>query len=104
MVKRKIKTGDDVIVITGKYRGQKGKVLSVDPTAGKVVVDGVNVVKKHTKPDMRNPSGGIIEKTLPIDISNVAMADKDGTPTKVGYKLLADGKKVRFARKSGEVI
>lgn len=104
MIKLKVKKGDEVIVITGKYKGKKGKILKVFPEKNKVVVSGINLVKKHTKPTQVS-EGGIITKELPIDISNVAHVDpKTGNPTKVAFKFLEDGSKVRIAKKSGEII
>ncbi|MGE5537166.1 MAG: 50S ribosomal protein L24 [Gemmatimonas sp.] len=100
----KIKKGDEVVVLTGRDRGKKGEVLRVVPRDNRVVVRGVNVVKRHTRP-RAGDAGGIVEKEGAIHASNVAMADpKDGKPTRVGYKTLADGRKVRVARRSGEVI
>lgn len=102
-VKFKIRKGDTVIVHTGRDKGKKGEVLSVVKDDLKVVVKGINVVKRHTKPTQTN-TGGIVQKELPIHISNVSLLDpKDGTPTKVGFKLQKDGTKVRFAKKSGEI-
>jgi large subunit ribosomal protein L24 len=102
--KMKIKKGDQVIVLTGRDKGKKGEVLSANPSEARVVVQGVNKVKKHQKPTQFAP-GGIEEKELPIHVSNVALADpKTGKATKVGFKLLKDGKKVRVARASGETI
>ncbi|ABE05132.1 50S ribosomal protein L24 [Rickettsia bellii] len=104
MIKLKVKKGDEVIVITGKYKGKKGKILKVFPEQNKIVVSGINLVKKHTKPT-KVSEGGIITKELPIDISNVAHVDpKTGNPTKVAFKFLEDGSKVRIAKKSGEII
>jgi len=101
----KIKKNDMVIVLAGRDKGKTGKVLSVSPKAGKVLVDGINVVKRHQKADAMGNKSGIVEKLLAIDISNVAIRDpKTGKPTRVGIKKLADGKKVRVAKKSGEVI
>lgn len=103
-VKMKIKKGDQVVVLTGKDKGKKGEVLQAIPSKNRVVVQGVNVVKKHTKPTQLTP-GGIENKELSIHVSNVAMADpKTGKPTKVGYKVAKDGKKSRVARASGETI
>lgn len=100
--KLKIKKGDEVIVLTGRDKGTKGEVLQVMPTKNRVIVQGVNKVKKHQKPTQFAP-GGIVEKELSIHVSNVALLDpKAGTPTRVGYKTLANGEKVRIARKSGE--
>ena len=105
MAKLKLKKDDEVIVLTGKSKGQKGKVLQTMPRASKVLVAGVNVATRHMKPSQANPQGGIVKKEMPIHVSNVALVDpKEGVATKVGYKRLDDGKKVRVARKSGEVI
>jgi large subunit ribosomal protein L24 len=102
-VKLKIRKGDTVIVRTGRDKGKKGEVLSVIKDDLKLVVKGVNVVKRHTKPTQTN-TGGIVQKELPIHISNVSLLDpKDGTPTKVGFKIQKDGTKVRFAKKSGDI-
>ncbi len=102
--KLKIKKGDEVIVITGRDKGKKGEVLKVLTSENRVIVQGVNLVTKHQKPTQVSP-GGINKKELSIHISNVAVADpKTDKPTRVGYKLLNDGKKVRIARKSGEEI
>ncbi len=102
-LKLKIKKGDQVIVISGDDKGKTGEVVKAMPSEGKVVVQGVNLVKRHTKPSQTNP-GGIITKEAPINVSNVAIVDpKSGKASKVGYKEV-NGNKVRFARKSGEVI
>lgn len=102
--KIKIKKGDEVVVIAGKDKGKKGAVLSVIRDSDRVVVSGVNLVKRHQKPDRAN-AGGIISKEASLHISNVSLLDpKEGKATRVGYKELADGKKVRVARRSGEVI
>lgn len=103
-VKLKIKKGDRVIVITGSDKGKRGEILRVMPDEGRVLVSGVNLVKRHTK-QSQTSQGGIITKESPIHVSNVALADpKTQKPTKVGYKILGDGTKVRVARKSGETI
>lgn len=103
MPKMKIKKGDQVVILSGDDKGKNGEVLKAMPTESKVVVQGVNLVKRHTKPSQTTP-GGIVTKEAPIHISNVALVDaKSGKATKVGYKEI-DGKKVRVARKSGEVI
>ena len=102
MATLKIKKGDTVKVIAGKDNGKEGKVLSVDPKNNKVVVEGVNVIKKHTKPSAANQNGGIITKEAPIDASNVMYVHK-GKATRVGFKIEND-KKVRFAKTTGEVI
>lgn len=103
-VKFKIKKGDRVIVRTGGDKGKIGTVLKVLLKDSSLIVEGVNIVKRHTKPTQTNV-GGIIEKETRIHISNVALVDpKDNTATKVGYKFLEDGSKVRFAKKSGDNI
>ncbi|MFN3826595.1 MAG: 50S ribosomal protein L24 [Micavibrio sp.] len=102
--KLKIKKGDKVVVITGKDKGKTGEVLSVQPEEARVVVAGVNVVTKHVKPSQTS-AGGIQKTELPVHVSNVALADpKSGKPTRVAYKTLKDGQKVRVAKKSGEQI
>ncbi|MCP8971123.1 50S ribosomal protein L24 [Ectobacillus ponti] len=99
-----VKKGDKVQVITGKDKGKQGVILAAFPKQNRVIVEGVNVVKKHSKPSQLNPQGGIITKEAPIHVSNVMPLDpKSGVPTRVGYKLV-DGKKVRVAKKSGEVL
>ena len=98
----KIKKDDTVKVIAGKDVGAEGKVLSVDRKSGKLIVEGVNIVKKHTKPSMANQNGGIIEQEAPIDASNVMYVHK-GKPTRIGFKVDGD-KKVRIAKSTGEVI
>ena len=98
----KIKTGDTVKVIAGKDKDKEGKVLSVDKKTGRVVVEGVNMVTKHAKPSASNQQGGIINKEAPIDASNV-MYVQNGKATRIGYKV-EDGKKVRVAKKTGEVF
>jgi len=104
MKKFKIKTGDEVIILAGKDKGLKGKVLKIIKSKDRVIVEGVNIVKKHVKPSAENPQGGIVEKEAPIHISNVALVDpKSGKPTRVGYEM-KDGKKVRVSKKSKEVI
>lgn len=102
--KLKIKKGDQVIVLTGRNKGDKGEVLKVLPAERRVVVQGINLVTKHQKPTQVSP-GGIQKKELPIHVSNVALVDpKSGEATRVGYNVLKDGKKVRVAKKSGETI
>jgi large subunit ribosomal protein L24 len=102
--KLKIKKGDEVIVIAGKDKGKKGSVLSIIRENDRVVVSGINLIKRHQKPG-REGAGGIVSKEASLHISNVALIDpKEGKATRVGYKTLADGKKVRVARRSGEMI
>ena len=102
--KFKIKKGDQVIVTTGREKGKTGEVLAVLRQEDRVLVQGVNMVKRHQRPTQVSP-GGIEEKEAPLHISNVAHVDpKDNKPTRIGYKFLEDGRKVRFAKRSGEVI
>ena len=104
MPKLKVKKGDNVVVITGRDKGKQGEVLRVLPTESRLVVQGVHVARRHTRQRMGDP-GGIVEKELTIHISNVAHIDPASSkPTRVGYKFLEDGHKVRIARRSGEVI
>lgn len=99
----KLKTGDKVIVLAGKDKGREGTIQSVDPKAGKAVVEGINIAVRHQKQSQMS-QGGRIAKAMPIDLSNLALVDpKDGGPTRVGFRM-EDGKKVRYAKKSGEVI
>ena len=104
MAKLRIKKGDNVVVITGRDKGKTGEVLRVFPAELRAIVQGVNLAKRHTRPRMGDP-GGIVEKELTIHISNVAHIDPQSRkPTRVGFRRLGDGRKVRFARRSGEVI
>ena len=103
-IKLKIKKGDNVVVITGRDKGKSGTVLRVLPKESRVLVQGINVVKRHSRPSA-GQSGGIVEKELSIHVSNVALVDpKTSKPTRVGFKVLEGGRKVRVARRSGEVI
>jgi large subunit ribosomal protein L24 len=97
----KLKVGDQVRVLSGKYKGQEGKILQVLPKLSAVVVEGVNIVKTHQKPSASNPNGGVQEKTMPIAISKVAFLTKSGKTSRLGFKLKADGKKVRVAKQDG---
>jgi large subunit ribosomal protein L24 len=104
MAKLKIKKGDHVVVITGKDKGKKGEVLKVMPEENHAIVQGVAMIKRHQR-QTTTQDGGIISKEAAIHISNLALEDpKNGKPTRVGYKFLKDGRKVRFAKRSGEVI
>jgi large subunit ribosomal protein L24 len=104
MIKLKIKSGDIVTVIAGDLKGSEGKVVSVDREKNKAIVEGVNMVSKHTKPSAKNPQGGIVKKEAPIHISNLALIDpKSKKATKVGIKVEGD-KKVRFSKKSNQVL
>ena len=104
-VKLHIKKGDIVCVIAGDNKGQQGKVLKVEVSKQRAIVEGVNLVKKATKPNAKNPQGGIVEQEAPIHISNLQLLDpQSGKPTRVGRRANAEGKLVRFAKKSGEEI
>ena len=101
----KIKKGDYVVVIAGKDKGQKGEVLKVFPRESRVVVKGIKMVKRHVRPSQADPEGGIKQFEAPIHVSNVAHIDpKDNKATRIGFKTLKDGQKVRVTKKSGEVI
>ncbi len=104
MASLKIKKGDHVIVLAGRDKGKHGEVVQMMPKENRALVRGVNVVRRHQK-QTASQEGGIISKEAPINISNLALEDpKDGKPTRVGFKFLDDGTKVRFAKRSGEVI
>jgi large subunit ribosomal protein L24 len=104
MPKLKIKKGDNVVVISGRDKGKAGEVLRVYPAEARAIVQGVHIARRHSKPRMGDP-GGIVEKELTIHVSNLAHVDpQSGKPTRVGYKFLDDGRKVRFARRSGEML
>ena len=104
-VKLHIKKGDTVCVIAGDNKGQQGKVLKVEVSKQRAIVEGVNLVKKATKPNAKNPQGGLVEQEAPIHISNLQVLDpQSGKPTRVGRRTNAEGKLVRFAKKSGEEI
>lgn len=98
----KLKKGDEVIVLTGKDKGKKGTISSVSPAANKAVVDGVNMAIRHTK-QSQSSQGGRISKAMPIDLSNLSLMDKNGKATRVGFRE-EDGKKVRFAKTTGDLI
>ena len=102
--KFKLRKGDDVVILSGRDKGKTGSILRVFRSKDRVIVDGVNIVKRHTRPSQAQP-GGIVDKEAPIHISNVALTDpKDGSATRVGYKFREDGRKVRVSKQSGEVI
>ena len=103
MKKFKIKTGDTVRVIAGDHKGTEGKILKLFADKGKAIVEGVNVVKRHTKPNAQNPQGGIVEKEAPIHISNLSLLTTDGDTTRVGFQMHGDAKE-RISRKTKEVI
>src|SRR6056297_3342010 len=98
----KLKKGDKVVVLAGKDKGQQGTILSVDPKAGKAVVEGVNMAIRHTRQSQQS-QGGRIPKAMPVDLSNLSMIDANGKPTRVGFRM-EDDKKVRFAKTTGDVI
>jgi len=97
----KIKKGDRVRVLAGKDKGKEGEVISVDPAANKAVVEGVNVAKRHQKPTRAMQQGGIIDKAMPIHVSNLSLIDSTGKSTRAGYRIGADGSKTRIARSNG---
>ncbi|MBP2161810.1 MULTISPECIES: 50S ribosomal protein L24 [Asticcacaulis] len=99
----KIKKGDSVVVLTGKDKGRSGTVLKVLPEDNRVVVQGINMVQRHTRPSQSNPNGGIVNKEASLHISNVAHVDSNGKPTRVGFKIEGE-KKVRVAKTTGDVI
>jgi large subunit ribosomal protein L24 len=101
----KIKKGDRVVVMAGRDKGKSGEVRQVIPTESRAIVAGVNLVKRHTRPSAQNAEGGILSKEAPIHLSNLAIADpKTGKPSRVGFKILDDGRKVRVAKRSGDLI
>ncbi len=101
----KVKKGDQVIVLTGRNKRTQGEVLKVMPDEGRIVVRGVNIVKRHTKPTQDDPQGGIRTFEAPIQASNVALIDpRDGKPTRVGFKTDEHGRKTRYAKRSGETL
>jgi len=103
MSKIKLKSGDKVRVIAGDHKGTEGEIVSLLRDKNKAIVSGVNVVKRHTKPNAQNPQGGIVEKEAPIAVSNLSLLTADGKTTRVGYRM-EEGKKVRVARKTNEAI
>ena len=101
----RIRKNDQVMVITGKDRGKTGRVIQILTDRDRVIVEKINVVKRHTKPTQKNPQGGIVEKEMGIHVSNVMLLDpKTGEKSRIGYKEMGDGKKVRISKKSGEAI
>ena len=98
----KLKKGDKVVVLAGKDKGKEGEVTSVNPSAGKAIVDGINIAIRHTK-QSQNSQGGRIPQAMPIDLSNLALLDANGKATRVGFRM-EEGKKVRFAKTTGDVI
>jgi large subunit ribosomal protein L24 len=105
MAKRKIKKDDEVVVLTGRDKGRRGTVKKVNVKDDRLIVDGINMLKRHVGPSQTEPQGGIQEREAAIHISNVALIDPaENMPTRVGYRVLEDGRKVRYAKRSGEVI
>lgn len=101
----RIKKGDTVVVVAGKDKGKKGKVIQAMPAESRVIVENVNMVTKHKKPNQKVQQGGIVHQEAPINVSNVMILDpKEKVATRIGYKVLENGKKVRVAKKSGEVL
>jgi large subunit ribosomal protein L24 len=101
----KIKRDDTVLIISGNDKGKRGRVLRVYPEQGRIIVEGVRMMKKHTKPTQRDPQGGIIEREAPLHVSNVMLVDpKNDEPTRVGRQRLDEGRRVRVAKRSGEMI
>ena len=103
MAKFKVKKGDTVKVLAGESKGSTGRIVRVIPKMNRVVVEGVNMIKKHNKPNAQNPQGGITEKEAPLHISNLSLLTSDGKTTRVGYRV-EDGSKVRVAKKTDEVV
>jgi large subunit ribosomal protein L24 len=104
MAKLKVKKGDKVVVLAGRDKGKSGEIVKVFPDQNRAIVQGVNIVRRHQK-QSASQEGGIVSKEATIHISNLAIEDpKDGSPTRIGYKILDDGRKVRFAKRSGELI
>jgi len=103
--KSRIKKGDTVIVISGRERGKSGKVLSVDRDAGRIVVEKINIIKRHTKPNQQVKQGGILEREAPLNISKVMLScPVTQKPTRIGIRTLEDGRRVRFSKKSNETV
>ncbi len=98
----KLKKGDKVVVLVGKDKGKEGEITSVNPAAGKAVVDGLNISIRHVR-QSQNTQGGRVPQAMPIDLSNLALVDSKGKPTRVGFRM-EDGKKVRFAKTTGETV
>ena len=103
MGKLKIKRDDNVLVIAGEHKGSEGKVIRVIYDQNKAIIEGVNIVKKHSKPSAKNPQGGIVEKEAPIHISNLSLTTADGQASRVGYRV-EDGIKIRFAKKNNQEV
>lgn len=101
----KVRKGDTVKVITGEHSGKIGRVLKTYPEKNRVIIEGVNLIKRHSRPSQKNRKGGIVEKEGPINVSNVMYYDlRTNAPSRIGYKMLSDNKKVRINKKSGEII
>ena len=103
MNKIKLKIGDKIRVISGDHKGNEGEILKLFKHSNKALVSGINIVKRHTKPSAQNPQGGIVEKEAPVDLSNLSLLTNDGKTTRAGYKF-ENGKKIRFSKKTNEII
>ncbi|MCL6476844.1 MAG: 50S ribosomal protein L24 [Peptococcaceae bacterium] len=105
MPKIHVRKGDTVLVTTGKDKGKKGKIISVDPEKSRIIIEGINIVKRHTRPTRKMPQGGIMEKPAPVHSSNVMLfCTKCNSPTRIKKKFLEDGKKVRICKECGELL
>ncbi|MDC3077099.1 50S ribosomal protein L24 [Flavobacteriales bacterium] len=100
----KVKVGDNVKILSGDHKGSSGKIIKIDRLKNTALVEGVNLVKKHNKPNANNPKGGIVDKEAPINLSNISLTTKDGKVTRFGFRFENDGKKVRFSKKTNEII
>ena len=100
----KVKVGDNVKILSGDHKGLSGKIIKIDRLKNTALVEGVNLVKKHNKPNANNPKGGIVDKEAPINLSNISLTTKDGKVTRFGFRFENDGKKVRFSKKTNEII
>jgi large subunit ribosomal protein L24 len=103
-MKIKIRKDDKVVVIAGEHKGSEGKILKIIKEKNRAIVEGVNMIKKHAKPNAQNPQGGIVEKEATIHISNLSLISTEGNATRVGFRIEEGGKKVRFAKKNNEVV
>ena len=100
----KVKVGDNVKILSGDHKGSSGKIIKIDRLKNTALVEGVNLVKKHNKPNANNPKGGIVDKEASINLSNISLTTKDGQVTRFGFRFENDGKKVRFSKKTNEII
>ena len=100
----KVKVGDNVKILSGDHKGSSGKIIKIDRLKNTALVEGVNLVKKHNKPNANNPKGGIVDIEAPINLSNISLVTKDGKVTRFGFRFENDGNKVRFSKKTNEII